>query len=197
MKGFLSASLAILLLATAVHGQNKPKESPWYPLQIGNAWTYKDSAGQRFTLKVARHETIDKVPAARVEMLGPDGKMMAFEYVAVTDSGVFRYSFGDLKPDKPVMILKLPPKKGDEWKVDTKVLKESLTATFKIAEKEVKVPAGTYKTMEASSDDFEAAGMKLSCTFYFAENVGLVKMELKVSGQTIALELEKFEPGKK
>jgi hypothetical protein len=198
MKWLSYAPLAVLLLAAAAAvAQDKPKESPWYPLQVGNTWTYKDSSGGRFTLKVTRHEKIDKVNAAHIELSGADGKALLSEDVGVADDGVYRYKIGDQKPDKPVLFFKLPPKKGETWKVDTKVMGQPLTGTFKIDEAEIKIGDKTYKTFTSSSDDLDIAGLKWNVTFYFAENVGLVKQVLKVNGQEVSLELEKFEPGKK
>jgi len=196
MKWLAYASLTLLLVSPAGRAQDKPRETPWFPLQIGNTWTYKDSAGQRIVLKVKSYEKVDNIPTARIEMSQAD-KVLSSENIGVTESGVYRYRFNEQKPDKPVLVLKLPPKKGDEWKLDVKALGEPLVGTFKVDEKEVKVPAGTYKTFTVASEDLEAAKMKTPCTLYFAENVGLVKMEVKISGQDIVLELEKFEPGKK
>jgi hypothetical protein len=197
MKWYFSAPLVALLIVSAVGAQDKMKETPWYPLQVGNTWTYKDSAGQRIVLKVAKHEKVDATMTARIEMLSPDNKVLNSENIGVTDKGVFRYRFGDQKPDEPVQILTASPKKGDQWKINVKALKETLVGTFKIEEQEIKVPAGTYKTVAVISEDLTAADVKTPCTQWYAEGVGLVKTTVKVNGQEITLELEKFEPGKK
>ncbi len=121
--------------------------------------------------------------------------IIAYEHVCVKDDGVYRDSFGDKKPDKPIRFLKLPLKKGDTWEVDTKALGEPIKGTFKLDEAEIKIGSTAYKTFTASSDDLDAAGMKISCVFYFAENIGLVKQVIKTGGQEIVVELKKFEAG--
>jgi hypothetical protein len=196
MNRLLCASLVLLLSSPVVRAADE-KGTPYYPLQVGDAWTYKTSTG-KFTLKVAKFEKVGNDMCARVEMTG-DNTPPTWEHVAVRSDGVYRYSFGDKRPDKPVCFLKLPPKKGETWEVDVKANGESLKGTFKSDEaKGVKVPANTYDdVITSSSEDLDAAGLKISCTFYFAKGVGLIKQVMKVNNQEIVVELEKYEPAKK
>jgi hypothetical protein len=194
MKRLWLAPVALILAACAVRGA----DSPWYPLQMGDSWTYKAGDG-KFTLKVVdTNAKVDKDTCVKVVMTS-DGKELATEHVAVKDDGVYRYSFGDKKADKPVLFFKLPPKKDATWEVDTKALGETIKGTFKIGEvKELKVPAGTYTNVITSScEDLDAAGIKMNVTFYFAEKVGLIKQVIKYGTTEIVVELEKYEPAKK
>jgi hypothetical protein len=198
MKPFSCVALAVfLLLARAAAGlaQDKMETTPYYPLAVGTSWEYK-AGDSRYTLRVTKHEKVGDVLCARVEMIMKD-KPVSFEHVGVTKEGVCRFSFEGKEAKPPVLFLKLPPKKDDTWKVDSKVGGESVKGTFKnTGEEDVKVPAGNYKAVVVASQDLEANGVKMSVTYYFAEKVGMVKQVVEVSGQKIVIELEKYEAPK-
>jgi hypothetical protein len=192
-------SLAFLFLAAAAGlcaQDTKMLESAWYPLEVGTAWTYKTSDMTTFTVKVTKHEKVGNVLCARLEMSG-EGRVSAFEHIAVASDGIYRHGINGKTPDKPVLILKLPPKKGDSWMVDCKVDGDPLKGTFKVDDAEVTVPAGKFKGVAVSSDDLDANGLKVNCTFYYAEGKGIVKQVIEIGGKKTTIELEKFEPGKK
>ena len=193
----LSVALPLLLPLLGVPAQEgKMPTSPYYPLQVGTTWHYK-AGDNKFRMKVTRHENVGEVRCARVELF-IDDKSTASELIAVTGDGVYRYAFDGKEARPPVRFLKLPPKKGDAWKVDSEIGKdkEKLQGTFKMGEEEVTVPAGKFKVVTSSAQDLDANNLKLSVTYYFAEKVGMVKQVIEVAGQRIVIELEKFEPGK-
>jgi hypothetical protein len=198
MKSLACAALAgplLLALAGAGRAQDKMETTPYYPLAVGSTWDYK-AGDNKFTLKVTKHEKVGNALCARVEYFVKD-KSQSFEHVSVTKDGVYRNTFEGKEAMPPVLFLKLPPKKDETWKVDSKVGGEAVKGTFKNnGEEEVKVPAGSYKATVVASQDLEANGMKMSVTYYFAEKVGMVKQLVEVSGQKIVIELEKYEPGK-
>jgi hypothetical protein len=199
MRGSLTVCLAGALLFAALSAgsaQDKSPESPYFPSQVGNTWHYK-ADNTKFSQKITKHDLIDGVPCARLETL-VDGNSAFFEHVGVKDDGLYRYTLEGRKADPPVRFLKLPPKKGDSWTVESKLGGKTVKCTFKSDEEEVKVPAGTFKTVSAVSDNLEANGLKASFAFYFAKDVGMVKQVIEVSGQKkVEIELEKFEPAKK
>ena len=206
MKSFLRLLFCLtiaLTTATVSSAQDKMRETPYLPLQVGNSWTYK-IGDKSFILKVAEHEKVGGVLCARVEMrlvgsAGAAAKVQTFEHLAIAEDGIYRHSIGGTQLDKPVCILKLPPKKGDSWTIDAKGPGESLKGTVKAGEEaEVKVPAGTYKKVATSTcDDLDANGLKCAFTYYFAEGVGVIKQQITIGAEKTVLELEKFEPGKK
>jgi hypothetical protein len=190
-----SLPAVLLLLGPAFAADDKMVETPYLPLQVGNTWTYR--AGEsKFTLKVTKHEKVGDLLCARVEMSMGDVPK-SFEHIGVKEDGIYRCSFEGKEAKPPICILKLPPKKDQSWEVACTVGGEILKGTFKSGEEEVKVPAGTYKALTTSSQDLDAAGMKINCTYYFAEKVGMVKQVIEVMNQKIVLELEQFEPAKK
>jgi hypothetical protein len=178
---------------------NKPKPDPtkpedYHPIAVGTVWQYKTENGT-FTKKVVSHERIDGVNCARIEFSFA-GQPACFEHIGVKSDGIYRYSYNGVRSDKPVCLLKLPPKKGDTWPVEVKASGETLKGTFKVDEEEIKVPAGTYKTFASAlkQDSEKSATPAVGCTYYFAAGVGIVKQEIKVGNQLTTVELEKFEP---
>jgi hypothetical protein len=98
------------------------------------------------------------------------------------------------------MFLKLPPKKDETWEVEAKIGAEKLKGTFKSGEvsEDVKVPAGIYKkenVVTSGSDNLDANGQKISFTYFFAKDVGMIKQTIKIMTQEVVIELEKYEPG--
>ncbi len=191
MKSLACAALAAALLpalAGAGRAQDKIETTPYYPLAVGTTWDYK-AGDNKFTLKVTKHEKVGNALCARVGMFVKD-KEQSFEHISVTKDGVYRNTFEGKEATPPVLFLKLPPKKDETWKVDSKVGGEAVKGTFKNnGEEEVKVPAGSYKAWVVASQDLEANGVKMSVTYYFAEKVGMVKQLVEVSGQKIVIEL--------
>jgi hypothetical protein len=184
----------LAIVAGLVRGDDKVPPTPYFPLAVGTTWSYK--AGEnRFQLKVAEVKTVAGSARAKLELIVA-GKVISHEQVGVTKDGVVRYTFEGKEAKPPIDFLRLPPKTGATWKVDSKVDGQSLRGTFKAGEAEVKVPAGSYKTVTSSGQDIDANGVRMSLTYYFAEKVGMVKQEIDLAGQKILIELEKYEPGK-
>jgi hypothetical protein len=206
MKWLLTTLLSCAVLASATAqppaGEAaKVTPTPYYPLQVGNTWTYRVGPEHRYQLKVTKHEKVGDVVCARIEMF-VEGNPKSFELVGVTEDGVARYAFENKRLDPPFRFLKLPPKKGETWEVSSALGKtdksagEVIKATFKAGEEKVEVPAGKYDAITASTDDLVAAGDQMGVTYYFAKDVGLVKEVIEVAGQKVVHELEKFEPAK-
>jgi hypothetical protein len=191
----------LLVLAPSLTAQEKDKmaETPWYPLQVGNTWTYKlttdaKAADAKMTVKVARLEKVGNKLCARLDTL-IDGKVMEFEHLAVEPDGIYRYSLGGNQPDKPVCVLKLPPKKGQTWTIDSKIKDESLKGTVTAGEEEkLKVLEKEYaKVATAEAKDLDVNGLKVSFTYFYAEGFGPVKQVITVGNQKVTYELEEFK----
>ncbi len=200
----LSLALSLLLGAAAsLTAQDKLAETPYYPLNVGTTWHYK--AGERkITIRVAKHEKVGDTLCALLEVLRDD-KVVASEHLAVAGDGVYRHdqtskgkdgkaTTETLKP--PFLVLKLPPKKGEKWQVDSQADGRPIRGTFQVAEEEIKVTAGTYKTFAVAGSDLEISGLRSSVTTYFASGVGMVKQVIQVGNTKTEFELTKFEAGK-
>jgi hypothetical protein len=125
-----------------------------------------------------------------------NGKTVASEHLAAKKDGVYRLAANGQKVDPPVLVLKLPPRKGDRWKIDSKVVGLTVQGTLVVAEEAVAVPAGKYQAVSVHSDDMKIGDKATTFTQWFAPGVGMVKQVMDVGGKKTALELEKFEAGK-
>jgi hypothetical protein len=185
---------AALLAVPCLAADEKAKDSPYYPLAVGNTWVY--AVGETTTrMRVTRHEKVGDTVCALIET-ERDGKVVAREHIAATGDGVYRYTANGTLVDQPVCILRLPPKPGDTWKIDTKVGNVSIKGNFTTGSGKVEVPAGKYTTVTTRMEDGLIGEQKISFTYHFAEGVGMVKQTAKTGGREFVLELKSFEKGK-
>jgi hypothetical protein len=202
MRASAWALLAMVLAATAGSAENRLAQTPWFPLEMGTTWHYRAGDGKYF-VRVAAHEKVGDALCARLEAVR-DGRVIATEHVRVKADGVYRVDIdirrGDevhrQSPQPPILLLPLPPRNGQTFSVDSKVDGKVYKGTFKIAEEEIKVPSGTYKSVAVTSKDLEAEGIQPSLTTWYAQKVGMVKQVIAAGGQKVEIVLEKFEPGK-
>src|SRR5262249_40563344 len=143
----------------------------------------------------AGFEKVGEVQCAKIETIVND-KVQAFEHVAVGEDGIYRHSINGQKPDAPVCFLKLPPKEGTAWDVNTKIQNQAIAGKFTLKKEKVKVPAGEYETIVADGPEFTIAGMKTAIKYWFAPKVGIVKLSFTLGGNDAVLELKSFEQGK-
>jgi hypothetical protein len=194
--------LALGLTLTAGHAQEK-LNSPWYPLAVDTTWTYKSGEG-RFEMRVTKHEMVGAATTARVEMF-KDGKPAGAEHIGLTEQGVCRFDITLIKGDEsqtetmtpPVLMLKVPPKKGESFSVDSRAGNKPYKGTFKITEEDVTVPAGAFKAaVRVTGKGLEADGLSPDVSCWYAQGVGMVKQTITEGGKTITIELEKYSIGK-
>ena len=198
MKRYRLLTALGLVLATLLtaRGQEKATQTPYFPTAVGTSWDYR--AGEnRFTHKVAKHEKVGGVTCARIEQV-KDGKVLAYEDVGVTNEGVSRFAFDGKEAKPPITFLKPGAKKGQTWKVESKIGDQTVKGTFKQGVADVvKVPAGTYKkVLTVTSEGLEVNGIKTKLVYYFAEGVGLVKLEWGEDKSKVVIELERYTAAK-
>jgi hypothetical protein len=210
----LFVCLALLPATAKLAAQDKLKETPYYPLQVGTIWHYRGGDG-KFIVRVVKHEKVGDTLCALLETKR-DGKVVGSEHLAVAADGVYRHDLTAMQPqtdpnDKnktvgqavtqtlkpPLLVLKLPPKKGDTWKVDSKGEGKTFRGGFRVDEQEIKVAAGTYKTFRVASQDVEVNSLKTNIQTHFAEGIGIVKQVIEVGDAKVEIELEKFSAGGK
>jgi len=122
----------------------------YYPLQVGNQWTYKvKSMGLDSTMvsRIAKIETIKDQPYARLEaVIG--GRVTATEHLRETDKGIIRLRTNDFEADPPLLLLKYPIKLGDKWgEVFTVKDQKWKYNSENHGEETVEVPAGKFKAL--------------------------------------------------
>jgi hypothetical protein len=140
-------------------------------------------------------EKVGKTECARLEMI-VDGKTRSFEHLAVADGVLARHSFEGKQVSPPIPLLKLPPKDGEKWNVESKLDGQVYKGQLAVSLEKVKVPAGEYAAYKVSGPEMDLNGTKLSVTYWFASGVGLVKLQSELAGLKVVHELEKITPGK-
>ena len=187
------SQLLILALLTGPAQPPAPKDGPFYPLQVGNAWHYK-VGDKKATMKVVAMEKIGDLMTSRIETI-VDGNVSANENIAQTAGGLMRVAVDGEKYSKPIMFLKLPPMKGESWNVDSKIPGTALKGKFVAGDDEIEVAAGKFKCA-TSSGELQINGQPAQFGYWFAPNVGIVRLTMKVGGMELTWDLQKFEPAK-
>jgi hypothetical protein len=205
MKRFPAGLALALWLACALAGQAQDTmaSSPYLPLAEGTAWEYRINENT-YTLRVTKHEAVYDPHAkaskmcARVEML-VGGKVVAVEHLRVTSDGIYRYALDGKTHSPPILLLKLPLRRGDEWDVDTTTSAgDKVKGKFTVDLVDIKVGDKSFSgCARVTSKDLEVAGSKVQVTYYFAENFGLIKEEMTLDDQHLLVELEEYKPPKK
>ncbi len=208
--GLLAALAAALVGPAPAPGQdgeekkkNEIEQVPYYPLEKGNVWHYKVGEN-RFAIRVKGFEPVGKYTAARLELVrGKKDTVFATEYVAVVDDQrledrfLARVKVDDKEAKPPILFLRVSPKKDDKgWFVESKIGDQLIKGPFvqQVEERGVKVPAGAYKrALKVTARGLDVNGVKSDVTWYFVENVGMVKQEILLDGKKVEFELEKFD----
>jgi hypothetical protein len=123
-------------------------------------------------------------------------KVSATETVAMTPEGVKRFNVNGLAPEQPILFLPADPEATKTWKVDTKVAGQTITGTFTAAKASVTVPAGTYEAIHVRGDNMQIGTTSTTVEYWFAKDVGIVKLMFKLGSQDATLELENYTAGK-
>src|SRR5690348_14212 len=97
-RGLLGCSL-LFLAVVELAAQDKLRQTPYYPLQVGTTWHYR-AGDSKFTIHVARHEKVGDTLCAVLETKR-NGKVIGSEHLVVTSDGVYRHT------------LTLPPSRGE------------------------------------------------------------------------------------
>jgi hypothetical protein len=187
----LLAGWLLLAFTSASRSQEKTASSPWFPLKPGTTWQYR-VGDNKFELRVPRIEKGNP----RIELV-VKGKVLSNEEVQVTDSAVTRLTFEGKAIKPAITLLKLPPMKGQSWPIEATIADgQVIKGTLSTDEKDIEVPAGQFKAIVVTGKDLSVNGEKLNISWYFANDVGMVKQELELAGKKVVIELEKYIPGK-
>jgi hypothetical protein len=197
IAGILFMLAASGVAAPRLLADDKVKPPEYLPLKEGLKWHYQVEAnGQKRQLvtQIAKIEAINGQSLARLELV-VNGIVAASEHLSVTARGIFRHRFNGEDISPPVCVLKFPVKNGASWESENKVGEQTAKMACRVVTEEVEVPAGKFKTVSVQVVA-DAAGMKITTTYWFAAGVGIVKQIAEVAGQKIEMKLEKIERGK-
>jgi hypothetical protein len=197
---YLPPSVAALVLCVAfvAAGERPARTKPnYYPIEPGNQWTFRlEANGKEVTLvnRIAKIETINGTAMGRLEAT-IDGKIVATEHLEQNAKGVFRHRNNGQEVEPALMLLRYPLKADDKWEGELKVGDEKAKYTADTAEEEVTVAAGKFKTKRVAIK-LNQDGKTVDTTYWFANNVGIVKQTVDVGGLSVVVELQKFEKKK-
>ena len=175
---------------------DKVKPPEYLPLKEGLKWHYQlEANGQKLQIvtQIAKIEAINGQSLARFETV-VNGNVAASEHYSVTTKGIFRHRFNGVEISPPVCVLKFPVKNGDSWESENEVGEQTAKMACRVVTEEVEVPAGKFKTVSVQVVG-DAAGMKITTTYWFAAGIGIVKQIAEIAGQKIEMKLEKIERG--
>lgn len=184
----------------------------YYPLAVGNTWTYEDSEGATINFEIVDTVTIEVLDVTTFvkQMTTSDLEDAAnFTYIARSPDGISQYGMGGsnaggdtitFSPELP--IYRFPPILNESWSVDFDVKLEfgffvgTGTATYKVVwEGELTVEAGTFQHVFQIKEDFnwELGGDQIDhiiTRHWLAPDVGIIKFsqEETIGEQTITTE---------
>lgn len=188
--------LALLIVGLSLSAQDTaaPVTNPYYPIKTGSEWTYKVQGGP-IKMKITGTEKVGQATGYKIEVTAGN-KVSATEVVGVTKDGVVRYKVNDVAADTPILFLPTDPEATKDWKIDTKAGGQKLEGTFKASKEKITVPAGTYDTIHVKGSGMQVGNTTSDIDYWFAKDVGIVKLRFTLGSQDATLELEKYEPGK-
>jgi hypothetical protein len=172
-------------------------DNPYYPLKVGTTWEYA-AGGKKITVTVKSHEDIAGTgKCAVLETETGGGKLT--EHLSVRSDGIYRVRANGKDITPPYLVLRFPPKKGEEWQIDSKTDNFAITGKLAIAD-EAKLTIGKdeYSTILVKSSDLKMGPQAAAVETWYAKDRGMVKQHFRIPGAgfDITLELEKFTPAK-
>jgi hypothetical protein len=186
--------VAVLLF---LHGASAAKPKPssksqstadYYPLRVGDSWTYRNTEEGGFTLKVLSEEPHEGGPARYVVELLSGVKIhniysKANGWVLFHGESYPEHEGLQATYDPPKQFLPNPPAVGQKWewtgKDPTQV--EHHEKHRVVGVETVTVPAGKFRAIKVESE-ITGASVPLTRTSWYADGVGLVKTT-NVGGQ--------------
>ncbi len=195
LAGLSVLAILTVTVSTAIPADEGPVKNPYYPLKVGSEWKYKVQGGP-ISVKVTGSEKVANQAGYKLETTA-GSKVSATEVVAVTKEGVLRYNVNGLNAEPPIMFLPADPTATKEWNVDSKVAGQQIKGTFKVTMEDVTVPAGTYqKAVHVKGSDMTIGSTKTTVEYWFAKDIGIVKLKFTLGTQDATLELESYTAGK-
>lgn len=185
----------------------------YYPLTIGNKWTFLDSDGNTISFEIVDNIAIEVLGVTTfVKQTTSSGleDSANFTYINPGPDGIYQYGMGGsnaggdtitFSPELP--IYKFPPVPGASWEVEFDVQLEfgyfvgNGVAVYEVVgeEQELTVEAGTFQHVFQIKEDFtwelEGEPIDRIITYHWlAADVGVVKFrqEETVGGQVITTE---------
>jgi len=208
-RTFSAIALALFLLALSATAQKSEAPAPdYFPLRVGDSWTYRIESGQtQYSLKIVSEEKsadgtvrylVEKVAGAKVQTVFSKAGgwvLMHSETYPEHEALVMKY-------ESPKQYLKNPLVAGSEWRWKGKdITQTELEEDNQVTGPEdVTVPAGKFRAMKVVT---KVAGLStpLTRTNWYADGVGLVKStseagQIRYGWELLDYSFKKKVPGK-
>jgi hypothetical protein len=202
------AILILLPLTLAAAGQQKDKQdkpeppvaNAYYPLQVGREWTYR-AGKETVTVRVDRQVPLElKKDDKSTKVTGyvlriGSGPREATEQVAALADGVYRFTTAGKAIRPPLRFLKSPIKPGDSWPIESKTADgKTYSGTFVAGSEAIQITLNgrmtELPTVTVKSKDLRIDDKKIEINYWFAENIGMVKEQVRIgAGEMVTLEL--------
>jgi|SRR5947209_2663913 len=197
------------LLTVTAAAQEKPVTTPYYPLKVGNQWTYR-TGKETVVIRVDKETPLEVGPGKDG---GKSGKSTGFvlsvtsgarerevtERVAVLADGVYRFSAAGKAVKPPLRFLKLPTKTGESWPIesttaDGKAIRGQFVAGSETIQLELQGRMFELPTVTVSSKDFRIGDDRITIKYWFAKDIGMVKQHVQIGkDEPVMLELRAFK----
>jgi hypothetical protein len=182
----------------------KSEAKDYYPLKVGSTWHYRIDAGtgQKGTLRsvIAGVENSDGKSLSRLEVDVNGQRAPATEHLMSDEKGVSRVKMNGLELSPPLYLLKYPLKAGQKWETKTTVAGQQLDVSCRQGtEEDIEVPAGKYRAISSTiqtTQQTPKGAVSIVNTYWFANDVGVVKQKIEIGDKVILMELTKYEPAK-
>jgi len=188
-RGICALAIASLFLQSAVAKKPAPKASAdYFPLRVGDSWTYRNLEEGGYTLKVLNEEPHEAGTVRYIVELLSGVKVRkvyskANGWVLLHGESYTEHEGLQATYDPPGRLLPNPIVAGQKWewtgKDPTQV--EYRESSRAVGMETVTVPAGKFRAMKVVTETAGGAAPKTTTSWY-ADGVGLVKT-LSVGGQ--------------
>lgn len=187
----MAVALATLVVVSAAAAK-KPKPvkpaADYFPLRVGDSWTYRNTEAGGYTLKVVSEEPQGNGPTRYVVELTSGAKIInTFSkvegWVLFHSENYPEHEGLQATYDPPKQYLPNPLVVGREWRWSGKdpTQSEHQESSRVVAVEEVTVPAGKFRAMKVVTEITGGGAAKTRSNWY-ADGVGLVKSTTE-SGQ--------------
>ncbi len=183
--------------------------TPYYPLNVGDKWTYRAIDLKAPAAKVDRFEKVVieverqdvykyvKDKDEKAENIGyilknSSGGKTTRDYVIVLSDGVHRIHLAET-PITPSLLFFKIVKGVNSWTVNSKTGNTEIKGMFSVREEKVSVPAGKFDAFVASfTNEKKDKIERVEVDTWFAMDIGMVKQRTLQKGRETALELESY-----
>jgi hypothetical protein len=160
----------------------------YYPLRIGNTWTYRQvENGRRYEQKVTEKVQIDNKEAVVVETSIRGQK----EYYTINPEGIYTlmrsFKTNSFRFEPLQYFIKYPVKIGDSWEQNGSLIDSSNKLSFTYRTQyyytgvtKVVVPAGSFTAVKMLMEIQTSDGSHSTIVRYIAEGVGIVREERSI-----------------